>query len=127
MFTRASGVLGKDGASAFLSTTNSCSHTDQNYQGVPSGTHCGVCFGCIVRRASFKASGLHDQTRYLSAESRYATYTASHSIVEAVRDFVTRGIDDATVLAMPLPPGLLAGGAKELCVRGLNEMESYLA
>ncbi|MBT2498069.1 hypothetical protein J7E25_03070 [Agromyces sp. ISL-38] len=127
MFAQVASLLGADEASMFLTSTNSCSHTDQNYQGVPSGTHCGVCFGCIVRRASFTTSGVKDATRYLSEDHQFDAYTASHSVVEAARDFVDRGIDNATIMAMPLPPGLTAREAKHLCERGRAELGAYLS
>lgn len=127
MFAQAKALLGDDEASSYLSATNSCSHTDQNYQGVPSGTHCGACFGCIVRRASFKAGGVRDATRYLSDESQHATYVASHSVVEAARDFASTKIANATIMMMPLPPTLSARQAMDLCLRGQAEIAAYLS
>lgn len=127
MFAQAKALIGDDKASSYLSATNSCSHTDQNYQGVPSGTHCGVCFGCIVRRASFKAGGVKDATRYLSDEPQHATYVASHSVVEAARDFASTKIANATIMMMPLPPTLSARQAMDLCLRGQAEIAAYLS
>jgi hypothetical protein len=127
MFTEVARILGESEASAYLSQSNSCSHTDQNYQGVPSGTHCGVCFGCIVRRSSFKAAGLRDETRYLSDESDHASYVAKHSVEAAVTDFLGAGISHATVMMMPLPPSLTASQALDLCLRGQEELRAYLA
>jgi hypothetical protein len=127
MFRQAAAILGKAKASDYLSATNSCSHTDQNYQGVPSGTHCGVCFGCIVRRASFKAAGLVDKTRYLSDEIRFTEYVSRHSVVEAARDFAANKITNATIMMMPLPPTLSARQAMELCLRGQSEIGDFLA
>ena len=127
MFAQAKALLGGTAAAAYLSATNSCSHTDQNYQGVPSGTHCGVCFGCIVRRASFTAGGVTDVTRYLSEEPQHAAYVASHSVVAAAQDFVATPISNATIITMPLPPTLTARQAMDLCVRGQAEIGAYLA
>lgn len=127
MFAQAKSLLGSARASSYLSATNSCSHTDQNYQGVPSGTHCGVCFGCIVRRASFKAGGVKDATRYLNDEPQHAKYVASHSVVEAARDFASTKIANATIMMMPLPPTLSARRAMDLCLRGQAELAAYLA
>ncbi|MBF4514157.1 7-cyano-7-deazaguanine synthase [Plantibacter sp. VKM Ac-2885] len=126
MFAQAKTLLGDKKASTYLSATNSCSHTDQNYQGVPSGTHCGECFGCIVRRASFKAGGVVDATRYLSDEPQHATYVASHSVLEAARDFASSTISNATIMVMPLPPSLSARQAMDLCRRGQAEVGAYL-
>jgi hypothetical protein len=123
MFTRVGELLGGDAASTFLSATNSCSHTDQNWHGAPSGTHCGVCFGCIVRRASFNAAGIHDGTRYLTTEGdRFAGYLDAHSSVVAVQDFVIEPFERAMVMAMPLPPSLRARQAYEICLRGRAEL-----
>lgn len=127
MFAQTGTILGKSKASDYLSSTNSCSHTNQNYQGVPSGTHCGVCFGCIVRRASFKASGLVDKTRYLSNEIRFAKYVEKCSVLEAARDFASNKVADATIIAMLLPPTLKARQAMELCQRGQAEIGAFLA
>ncbi|MEE2522986.1 hypothetical protein V1639_10315 [Pseudarthrobacter sp. J75] len=129
MFRRVESILGADGASDYLSTTSSCSHTDQQYVGVPSGTHCGVCFGCIVRRASFKASGVVDQTWYLSNESseKILDYVEKKSVMTAMRDFVELGVDEAVIMAMPLPPGYLARMALELSQKGMSELQDFLA
>ncbi|OUE21494.1 7-cyano-7-deazaguanine synthase [Clavibacter michiganensis] len=127
MFAQAKEVLGDDDAAIYLSGTNSCSHTDQNYQGVASGTHCGVCFGCIVRRASFKAGGVVDATRYLSDEPRYFGYAASHSVVDAAKDFTANKISEATIMMMPSTPSLSARQAMDLCLRGQAEIGAYLA
>lgn len=128
MFRRVESILGADGASLYLSTTNSCSHTDQRYLGVPSGTHCGVCFGCIVRRASFQASGVVDKTWYLSSESsqKVMDYVEKKSVMTAMRDFVELGIEEAVIMAMPLPPGYLTRTALELSQRGMSELEDFL-
>ena len=126
MFAQTKTLLGDDEASTYLSGTNSCSHTDQNYQGVASGTHCGVCFGCTVRRASFKAGGVADATRYLSDEPQHAAYVASHSVVDAAKDFAATKISNATIMMMPLPPSLSARQAMELCLRGQAEIGAYL-
>jgi hypothetical protein len=127
MFKQVVSVLGAGQASSYLSSTNSCTHTDQHYQGgVSSGTHCGVCFGCILRRSSFKAADVKDQTRYLSDETEFAQYVSKHSIINAAKDFAASGISDATIMAMPLPPTMSAREAKNLCQRGQNEIKDFL-
>ena len=126
MFKQAAMILGDAKASEYLSLTNSCSHTDQNYQGVPSGTHCGVCFGCIVRRASFNAASLVDKTRYLSDEIQFVDYVAKHTVVEAAKDFASSRITDAAIMMMPLSPTLSARQAMELCRRGQAELGAFL-
>lgn len=129
MFAEVAKMLGATQASEFLSNTSSCSHTDQfRLKGVVVGTHCGVCFGCAVRKASFKASGVVDATAYLSDQgTKYASYLGPRSILEATQDFVDLGIDKATVMAMPLPDSLGVREALELCERGLNELGESLS
>ena len=129
MFAEVAKILGATEASTFLSATSSCSHTDQHHlKGVTSGTHCGVCFGCVVRKASFKAAGLTDATKYLSDDSaKYATYLEQRSILDATRDFVESGIDVPTVMAMALPDSLGVREALKLCERGLNELGESLS
>lgn len=127
MFKEVVNLLGINQASDYLSTTHSCSHSDQQYVGVPIGTHCGVCFGCIVRRAAFAESAIPDLTRYLSSEGRkFSDYVTKRSIVEAAKDFVEAGISDAAIMAMTLPEGLSAHEAQELCRRGQVEIGNYL-
>ena len=40
MFRRVANAVGTDAASAYLSATNSCSHTDVRYSGAPAGAAC---------------------------------------------------------------------------------------
>ncbi len=127
MFKEVVSILGSEQASSYLSSTNSCAHTDQHYQGgVPSGTHCGVCFGCILRRSSFKAAGVKDQTRYLSDESEFDEYVSKHTIINAAKDFVASEVSDATIMTMPLPPTMTTREAKNLCQRGQGEIRGFL-
>ncbi len=67
MFARVAELVGRDAASDFLSATHSCGHTGhRNFQLSPL-QHCGVCFGCLLRCASFLTADVKDQTNYLSA------------------------------------------------------------
>lgn len=123
MFRRVADVVGIDAASTYLSATNSCSHTDARFSGV-TGASCGVCFGCLVRRAAFVASGITDQTTYLvnDTSGRFDTFVAGKSIIEPLRDFVDRGIRPRDVMAMPLPQGYAAQDALALSQRGIDEL-----
>src|SRR5699024_3873092 len=116
MFTRVAQAIGEDAASTYLSATNSCSHTDARYSGAPSGSSCGVCFGCLVRRASFMASGVADQTSYLVNDptGRFDPFIKQKSIIEPMRDFVYRGVQAQDVMAMTLPQDYSARRALEL-------------
>lgn len=124
MFRRVADAVGVDAASTYLSNTNSCSHTDARYSGAPAGSSCGVCFGCLVRRAAFIASGVPDTTTYLSedASGRYNTFVRQKSIIEPLRDFVDRGIRPRDVMAMSLPEGYAAQDALALSQRGVEEL-----
>lgn len=124
MFRRVADAVGIDAASTYLSSTNSCSHTDGRYSGAPARSSCGVCFGCLVRRAAFTAAGIPDATTYLSedASGRYGTFVRQKSIVEPLRDFVDRGIRPRDVMAMSLPEGYTAQDALALSRRGVEEL-----
>lgn len=124
MFRRVADAVGVDAASQYLSSTNSCSHTDARYSGAPVGSSCGVCFGCLVRRAAFIASGVPDTTTYLvdDPSGRYDAFVRQKSIVEPLRDFVDRGIRARDVMAMSLPEGYAAQDALALLRRGVEEL-----
>jgi hypothetical protein len=128
MFQRVAAAVGTDAASAFLSATNSCSHTDARYSGAPAGSSCGVCFGCLVRKASFNASGVPDKTAYLvdDANDRFSAFVKQKSIVEPMRDFARRGIYPRDVMTMSLPQDYAAMDALSLCRRGIEEFRSLL-
>lgn len=124
MFRRVADAVGVDAASKYLSGTNSCSHTDARYSGAPVGSSCGVCFGCLVRRAAFIASGVPDATKYLveDPDGQYETFVRQKSIVEPLRDFVDRGIHARDVMAMSLPKDYAAQDALDLLERGVEEL-----
>lgn len=128
MFRHVADLIGANAASEYLSATNSCSHTDARFDGGKPGSSCGVCFGCIVRRASFKAAKLEDLTDYLSdnATGRIKDFVDGKSIEIAMRDFVSRGVSQQVVWAMELPQGYTARQAYELCQRGVSELGDYL-
>lgn len=123
MFRRVSNAIGIDAASSFLSSTISCSHTDARFSG-SAGSSCGVCFGCLVRRAAFIASGVPDVTSYLvdDQSGRYNMFLRQKSIVEPLRDFVDRGIRMRDVMTMSLPEGYSAQDAFNLTQRGVEEL-----
>lgn len=124
MFRRVVDAVGVNVASTYLSNTNSCSHTDARYSGAPAGSSCGMCFGCLVRRAAFIASGVPDATTYLSEDTsgRYNAFVRQKSIAEPLRDFVDRGIRPRDVMAMSLPEGYAAQDALALSQRGVEEL-----
>ncbi|MEU1950801.1 hypothetical protein [Nocardia rhamnosiphila] len=129
MFRSLAETIGDEGASAYLSKTNSCSHADGRFAGISPGSSCGVCFGCLVRRASFHAAGLIDRTDYLSEDvtGKYLNYLKGKSIEVAMRDFIDKGVDLAMIMAMDLPDGYHARDAHDLCIRGVAELKGFLA
>jgi hypothetical protein len=128
MFKQVADRIGLVEASMYLSATNSCSHTDARYSGVAAGSSCGVCFGCLVRRASFHASAVPDNTEYLcnDAENRYAAFVAQKSIVEAMHDFAIQDPKPRMVMKMSLPANYPPGAALDLCRRGVAELRAFL-
>lgn len=129
MFTQVAEKIGVNDASEYLSATNSCSHTDARYIGVDPGSSCGVCFGCLVRRASFNAAGLSDATQYLADDEsgEYAAFVEQKSIIEAMHDFVLEDPKPRMVMKMSLPEGYAPGAALELCRKGMKELRTFLA
>lgn len=128
MFQRVAAAVGTDAASAYLSATNSCSHTDARYSGAPAGSSCGVCFGCLIRKSSFNASGVPDKTSYLvdDPSDRFSVFVKQKSIVKPMRDFARRGIHPRDVMTMSLPQDYGAKDALTLCERGIEELRSLL-
>lgn len=127
MFGVAVDLVGKAKASTLLSATNSCAHTGHPGHRPSASTACGVCFGCIVRRAAFKAAGLRDRTDY--ADPAYsaplADWLARESIVPVMRSFVVRGVRTKDLLAMSLPDSMSLEDAAHVCNRAIDELAGY--
>ena len=124
MFADLAGEFGKAEASIFLSRTHSCGATGQRAFGVSLLTQCGVCFGCIVRKASFHASGIQDRTDYIvpATGTQLERWLGRNSIESSVRASLHRGIRSHDIAAMGLPPGYSSRDALDLCERGLAEL-----
>jgi 7-cyano-7-deazaguanine synthase in queuosine biosynthesis len=125
MFNRAAELVGRDNAADLLSRTNSCAHTGQRSFGVSTATPCGVCFGCVVRRAAFRAAGLRDETKYISGSGHPAlqAWLDSNSVERAVRRFAERGVTHNDLIAMSLPESYKLKDALDLCRRAIQELE----
>ena len=125
MFAEVADLVGKDKASRLLSLTHSCSHTGQRRFRISVRTQCGVCFGCVVRKASFQASGIKDCTDYITAETgtQLETWLQRNNIDSSIRAFVQRGIRTRDIAVMGLPPSYPARHALDLCQRGLTELQ----
>jgi hypothetical protein len=129
MFQRVAELIDTSEAAAFLSATNSCSHTGQRAFGESSSTPCGVCFGCVVRRAAFVAAAVPDETQYIDAtgNTKLQAWLDRNSIEEAVRRFVARGVKSRDVIALSLPSSYSASDALDLCQRGSQELGGLFA
>ena len=124
MFTRVVDLVGQEEASRFLSATYSCSHTGHRSFKLSLLLQCGVCFGCLLRRAAFLASGVKDQTKYLSAlqTGRPDAYLQSKSMEASLYSFVSRGVRAADLASMTLPPTYSTVTARRLCEQAISEL-----
>lgn len=130
MFRWVADELGDDSAaSGLLSATNSCAFTNRRWLGVKATDHCGTCFGCLVRRASFAAAGLVDSSNYVidaPPSDKAVKQLQQASLLPSIRGFVSRGIGVGDIAAMKLPAGYSPGLARDLCIRGSRELELLL-
>lgn len=118
-------VKGKE-ASAFLSATHSCGLTGQRAHHISPEVPCGICFGCVLRRASFAASGVTDATTYIapSTDPAVQKWLDSKSVEQQVRNFVRRGVKARDLATLSLPQSYSLRDALDLCQRGINELRS---
>lgn len=125
MFASVSDQFGGAEASKFLSSTHSCGLTGQRSFGVSVRTQCGVCFGCVLRKAAFNSSGVPDTTEYIDANAgiRIGTWLQRNSIDSSVRAFLQRGISTHDIVTMGLPQSYSPTKALDLCRRGLAELQ----
>ena len=127
MFRWVADELGDDdAASTFLSSTNSCAFTNRRWYGVAADQHCGTCFGCLMRRASFAAAKLTDKSIYVSdapPNVETAERLRISSILPSIQGFVGRGLHVGDIAAMRLPSGYLPSTARDLCERGKKDLE----
>lgn len=118
-------LLGNEEAAGLLGQSHSCGHSGGRSFGFPATEHCGVCFGCLVRRAAFLASGLTDTTPYIANRSPSPErdgFLARKSAVAAARFFTDRGIRQSDIASLCLPPSYPAQEAYDLCKRGAAEL-----
>jgi hypothetical protein len=125
MFARVAELVGTHTASDFLSATHSCGHTGQRSLKISPLTHCGVCFGCLLRRASFLAANVKDQTEYLSARTtdRPDAYLRSKSMEPSMGAFLARGLTSTDLASLTLPPSYTTAAARDICERAIAELE----
>lgn len=108
VYQRVMDAIGADDASRLLSASHSCAKPDRG-PGFSADTHCGACFGCLVRRAAFLAADLPDTTTYIEEQLRGGTERDARlgrgwrATYESVRARATRGVAMAEILALGLP------------------------
>jgi 7-cyano-7-deazaguanine synthase in queuosine biosynthesis len=114
-------------ADALFSRTHSCGKTPW-FKGFSQSAQCGLCFGCLIRRGSFDASGLTDSTVYIEKTLRggprraqFVTPTRRKTL-EAVRYRLTRGYQATDLFALGLPSRITIADALGLVSRGLEEL-----
>ncbi len=123
MFQQVRELLGHDRASAFLSETSSCSHTGAKSYGLSAKIACGVCFGCVLRRASFTAAGLDDHTPYLvPVGEKQLAWVKEKSVLPAMRDFLREPFGESDLAKLQLPSSIALADAVDLCRRGREEL-----
>ncbi|TCB87731.1 hypothetical protein E0H26_28890 [Micromonospora zingiberis] len=125
MFRWLADQVGDAAASELLSATNSCAFTNRRWLGVSATDHCGTCFGCLVRRASFTAAGLIDKSIYIidsPPTDSVKSQLERSSILPSIKGFVARGIRVSDIASMRLPSGYTASAARDLCLRGSREL-----
>ena len=129
MFRDAVSRFGESKISDYLGATHSCGLTGQRAKGISTRSQCGVCFGCVVRRAAFAAAELPDLTPYADANhsAGLAKWLQKKSVLPDVRRFMRRGVTRRDVLSMSLPYDYSLSEARSLCERGLEELRMLVS
>lgn len=123
MFKRVRDDLGETEASKYLSQTTSCSHTGARSYGISPDIACGVCFGCLLRRASFIAAGLPDDTKYLKpVDARQRRWLEEKSAALAMRDFLAAPFNEMDLVGLQIPSELSLADVDDLIQRGRDEL-----
>ncbi|WML66163.1 hypothetical protein [Rhodococcus sp. AH-ZY2] len=124
MFEKVLDLVGAREASTFLSATHSCALTGQRAHHISTKVPCGVCFGCVLRRASFVASGVTDATTYIapSTDPAVQKWLDSKSVEQPIRNFLRREIKARDVATLSLPQTYRVRDALDLCRRGMEEL-----
>jgi hypothetical protein len=128
IYAQVAAVIGEEEASRLLSASHSCAKPDRG-PGFPADAHCGACFGCLVRRAAFLASGLQDRTIYIEEQLRGLPERHSRlgqnwrATYESVRARVARGVHMSEILALGLGDGYDLDGALRVVQTGIAELD----
>jgi hypothetical protein len=128
VYQRVIAEIGAAHASRLLSASHSCAKPDRG-PGFSADTHCGACYGCLVRRAAFLATGLPDTTTYIEQELRgNADRNARmgsgwRATYESVRARASRGVKMAEILALALPDDYDVDEALRVAQAGVAELD----
>lgn len=132
MYAEVAAVLGKDEAEKLIGLSHSCSHVRfAQGTGYPPVTQCGVCFGCLVRRAASYVAGLDDTATYLHkviarSEQPHHLRATAESEVRTVRYAGARGISVSDLLTVGLPADADIEVALGVAQRGLAELTAVV-
>ena len=127
VFRQVADQIGGDTASELLSKTHSCAKSDMWRYGLSPVAHCGVCFGCLVRRGAFIAAGIDDETEYaneaLAGKNRKRFFRGKRlATYESVRYAMEDGFTVKDTLGLGFPSDASIGDATDLANAGLSEL-----
>lgn len=128
VYRRVAAAMGDGEAGRLLSASHSCAKPDRG-PGFSADTHCGACFGCLVRRAAFAASGLTDTTVYIEEQLRGQAGRDARmgrgwrTTYESARARVARGVSIADILTLGLPDGYDLDEALRVAKAGVAELD----
>lgn len=123
MFTQVAATIGEQEAEKYLSMTSSCSHTGARSYRIGPDVACGVCFGCVLRRASFTASALEDGTRYLEPKGkRQLDWVAGKTVIPAMRDFLAEPFGEMDLARLQIPSDQSLAEVERVIERGREEL-----
>lgn len=111
-----------------ISKTLSCGKIDGRlYRGGNPNFNCGLCVGCLVRRASIIAANINDQTPYLidvlQGTERDHLINNRRKDIQAIRNALITGVDEDTLIgSMPLQVNCDIDRIVDLCQRSLREL-----
>lgn len=140
MFREVASRWGHVNASSALSASFSCAKRTGLRVPKPTGTnHCGLCYGCLVRRGAFRAAGLTDETLYYAEPTdsvgtpgdwhtqrqRVDIAAFQYAVAAANRPGGLRDIR-ANLHTARLPAGASYADAVDLVKRGLDEVAAIL-
>ncbi len=132
MYAEVGASLGKQEAEKILGMSHSCSHVRYAQgTGYRPETQCGVCFGCLVRRAAFYAADLADTGTYLHKvipkdQQPNHLRTTAESEIRTVRYAGQRGVTVADLLSVGLPDEVDIDQAVSVAQRGLAELTAIV-